>query len=173
MPWRLIAGPYLPESEYAHLQAEAAALGEAAGVPAVAVERFRSDFPDLLGQAALSVSQAGYNTVLDILASGVRAVVVPYEGSGDEQPLRARLLAERNLLQVVAEGELSPARLASAVAEAIATPDFPAAIRLDMDGARRSVEILAALVDEVAAARGGVSPRDAGSQRTRPVRPVR
>ena len=54
--------------------------------------------------AALSVSQAGYNTVLELVAHRVRAVVVPYEGSGDEQPLRARLLAERGSPRVVARG---------------------------------------------------------------------
>jgi predicted glycosyltransferase len=153
LPWRIITGPYLPESEYGRLVRRVAKLGEVGGRPAVTVERFRSDFPELLRGAALSVSQAGYNTVLDILSSRVRAVVVPYEGSGDEQPLRARLLAERGLLRVVAEGDLSPARLARAMTEALRARDFPAKACLDLDGARRSVEILAGLVDEVANAR--------------------
>jgi predicted glycosyltransferase len=125
----------------------------------VTVERFRPDFPDLLRGAALSVSQAGYNTVLDILACGVRAVVVPYEGSGDEQPLRARLLAERGLVRVVAADDLSPAQLARAMAEALTARGFPAKVRLDLDGARRSVEILAGLVDGVARARQGRAVR--------------
>ncbi len=153
LPWRLITGPYLPANQRAELEALAAGLGTGADAPAIALETFREDFPSLLRRAALSISQAGYNTVLDIVASGVRAVLIPYEGSGDEQPLRAQLLAERGLIRVVAEAELSPARLAMAMQEALTAPDFPAPARLDLDGATRSVAILRELVNEVMGAR--------------------
>lgn len=152
-PWRLVTGPYLPADAAARLEAAARAAGALGDRPAVTVERFRDDFPELLRHAALSVSQAGYNTVLDVVRSGVRAVVVPYEGSGDEQPLRARLLAERGVLVVVPAAALSPARLAAAIESALTRPGFPAPSRLDLDGASRSAGILTALVDEVVAAR--------------------
>ena len=78
------------------------------------VERFRADFSARLSNAALSISQAGYNTTMDILQSGVRAVVVPYEAKGEtEQRLRAEILAAKGLLTVVPAAELSPARLAA------------------------------------------------------------
>ena len=153
LPWRLITGPYLPEELRADLEALTGGLRPVAGRPAVVIETFRDDFPALLRRAALSISQAGYNTVLDVVSSGVRAVVVPYEGSGDEQPLRARILAERGLLKAVPEGDLSPVRLAEAVDAALTTPDFPAPSRLDLNGATRSVEILGELVDGVVLAR--------------------
>lgn len=158
LPWRLVTGPYLPDPIRAELRALATRLAPVAGRPAVVVETFRDDFPALLRQAALSVSQAGYNTLLDVVASGVRAVVVPYEGSGDEQPLRARLFAERGLCLAVPEAELAPARLAGTMETALTTPGFPAPARLDLDGAARSVAVLRGLVDGVAAARGGRSP---------------
>lgn len=169
-PWRLITGPYLPGGLRADLEAVAARLGGPPGRPGVVVETFRDDFPALLGAAALSISQAGYNTVLDVVASGVRAVVVPFEGSGDEQPLRARILAERGVLKVVGEAELSPARLGEAIEAALTAPGFPAASSFDMKGAARSVEILTGLVDGVAAARrrGGGGPRRAA--RAQPAR---
>jgi len=170
LPWRLLTGPYLPGELRADLEAVAARLGGPPGRPAVVVETFRNDFPALLGRAALSISQAGYNTVLDVVASGVRAVVVPFEGSGDEQPLRARVLAERGVLKVVGEAELSPARLGEAIEAALTTPGFPAASSLDVKGAARSVEILTGLVDGVAAARqrgGGGSRRTARAQPAR------
>lgn len=150
-PWRLVTGPYLPVELLGPLEAQARAAG-------VVVERFREDFPALLAGAALSVSQAGYNTVLDIVRSGVPAVVVPYEGSGDEQPLRARLLAQRGVLLLVPAAGLTPARLAAAMEAALTTPGFPAAADLDLAGAPRSAKILAALVDEVAAARAAQGP---------------
>src|SRR5262249_25056684 len=92
--WRLIAGPNLPEADFR-------ALMENAG-PNLLIERFRSDFPALLRNCRLSVSQAGYNTVMDVLAASARSVVVPFaEGGETEQPTRARLLADRGLLTVL------------------------------------------------------------------------
>jgi len=157
-PWRLLTGPYLPGETRGQLEALVAGLPPVAGRPAVVLETFRDDFPALLRGAALSVSQAGYNTVLDIVASGVRAVVVPYEGSGDEQPLRARLFAERGLLTVVPESDLSPARLAAAMEAALLTPGFPASTPVDLHGAARSAAILKALADTVIAARQNPPP---------------
>src|SRR5262249_50280641 len=148
-PWRLLTGPYLPPAERAALDADVATLPPLGGQPAVTVETFRDDFPSVLRRAALSVSQAGYNTVLDVVPSGVRAVVVPYEGSGDEPPLRARLLAERGLLLLVDEPTLTPVSLAAAMEAALTRPDFPAPVRLDFDGAARSAEVLAPLIDGV------------------------
>lgn len=154
-PWRVVTGPYLPAEALGPLEARARAFGPLGDRPAVVVEAFRDDFPRLLAGAALSVSQAGYNTVLDVVRSGVRAVVVPYEGSGDEQPLRARLLAERGVLMVVPAGELAAGRLAAAMETALTTPGFPAPSRLDLDGAPRSAAIVRGLVDGVVAARAG------------------
>ena len=37
------------------------------------IERFRADFAQRLGVSSLSISQAGYNTTMDILSSGARA----------------------------------------------------------------------------------------------------
>jgi predicted glycosyltransferase len=88
------------------------------------------------------VSQAGYNTVLETLQAGARAVVVPFAGGTEsEQTLRATLLAERGLLQVVEEAALTPATLAAAIDRAAARPR-PAPGAIDLDGARRSAELL-------------------------------
>jgi predicted glycosyltransferase len=152
-PWRLVTGPYLSEAARTELELQARALPTRDGRPAVVVEAYRPDLGAHLAGAALSVSQAGYNTVLDLVAHRVRAVVVPYEGSGDEQPLRAGLLAARGLLEIVPEAELTPARLAAAMDAALARPGFPAPVHLDLNGAARSVEILAELAAGVRAAR--------------------
>ncbi len=153
LPWRILTGPYLPEEWRAELERQTAGLEPVAGRPAVILERFRDDFPDLLRSAALSISQAGYNTVLDVISSGARAIVVPYEGSGDEQPLRARVLGEHGLFKVVPEGGLSARRLAAAMQEVLAASLPPVPARLNLNGANRSAEILTELVQEVIAAR--------------------
>ena len=158
-PWRLVTGPYLPEPIRAELVEQARTLPERADGPAVVVEAHRPELGAYLGGAALSLSQAGYNTVLELVAHRVRAVVVPYEGSGDEQPLRAGLLAARGLLEVVPERELAPARLATAMDAALGRPGFPASVRLDLGGAARSVAILSELAAGVRAARAQTAGR--------------
>jgi predicted glycosyltransferase len=108
----------------------------------VIVERARNDFTLRLRNCVLSVSQAGYNTVMETLQARARAVLVPFaEGGEAEQTLRARLLAERGLVQMVDEESLTPARLAAAIDRAAAAPR-PAAGAVDLGGARRTAELL-------------------------------
>jgi predicted glycosyltransferase len=152
-PWRLVTGPYLAEAERRALEARAAALPALAGRAAVVVEPFRPHLGVHLAGAALAVTQAGYNTVLELIAHRVRAVVVPYEGTGDEQPLRARLLAARGLLEVVPESELTAERLAATMDAALTRPGFPSAASLDLAGGPRAAAILGALAREVREAR--------------------
>ena len=152
-PWRILLGPYCPPGVRAEIEHAAARLGMLDRHPAVAVELFRPDLAGHLAGAALSVSQAGYNTVLDLLRSRVRAVVVPYEGTGDEQPIRAQLLAKRGLLRQLAAADLSPATLALAMEAALTDPGFPAPGSVPLDGAARSTAALAAVAARVRAAR--------------------
>ncbi len=136
LPWRLLCGAGLGESLMAELQSMA---GED-----LIVEPARPDFPGLLARARLSISQAGYNTVMDVLAAGIPGVVVPYAGGLEsEQTLRARRLAERGVLQVVDEGKLTPAALAQAIDKALATPP-EALVGLTTNGGAETPRILLA-----------------------------
>jgi predicted glycosyltransferase len=108
----------------------------------VIVERARNDFTLRLRNCVLSVSQAGYNTVMETLHARARAVLVPFAGGGEsEQTLRARLLVERGLLHMVEEDCLSAVTLAAAIDQAAASPR-PAPGAVDLGGARRSAELL-------------------------------
>jgi predicted glycosyltransferase len=108
----------------------------------IIVERTRQDFTTLLRNCELSISQAGYNTVMEILQARARALLVPYRGSGEsEQAQRARLLAERGLAEVLDEGLLDPAALAAA-ADRAARRARPPAGAIDLGGARRSAGLL-------------------------------
>jgi predicted glycosyltransferase len=120
------------------------------------VERFRADFPDLLRNCRLSVSQAGYNTIMEVLAAGARAVVVPFaEGGETEQPVRARLLADRGLLTIADPGELTPAGLAAAIDAADRAPRPTASF--DMSGADGTARAVIEAVDRLAANRSATA----------------
>ena len=135
--WRFLVGEGLPDAMFSDL-ARAAPSG-------VIVERARPDFQALLGRAHLSVSQGGYNTVMEVLAAGLRAVVAPYAGGHEsEQTLRAGALAVRGALQVVAENGLSPESLAAAIDRALAGPPLSAA-GIDLGGIPATVRLLQGL----------------------------
>lgn len=132
--WCLIAGPNLPQADYDMLAAD---LPEG-----VEVFRFRKDFASLLGGAHLSVSQAGYNTVCDILRGRCRSLLIPFAAGGEtEQPTRARHLEAMGLARILAETEVNPQTLADAIRAAHALP-APPPYTLDLDGARRTAAIL-------------------------------
>lgn len=108
--------------------------------------RFVPDLAAILAGARLSVSQAGYNTVADVLVAGVRAVLVPYAQDGEtEQSLRAAYLAQAGRATVVSEAGLDPASLAAAIDAALTAE--PAALAVDLGGADRTATMLRDLLD--------------------------
>lgn len=137
MTWCLIGGINMPEADFAALQAR---------IPARAtLTRFRRDFGGLLRNATLSVSQAGYNTVCDALTAGCRSLLVPFAAGGEtEQTLRATRLAGLDLAHVLLETDLSPARMATAIAAALAAP-APPPNTLDLNGADGAARLIAGL----------------------------
>ncbi len=139
--WRFLTGPNLGDDDFKTLAKHASER--------TIVERFRDDFADRLRASTLSISQAGYNTTMDILSAGARAIVVPYEAKGEtEQRLRAEILARKGLVTLLPAAELSPARVVQAVRTAIEKPT--AALSVDVAGAVKTARI----VGELAALRG-------------------
>ncbi|WP_149803751.1 glycosyltransferase family protein [Mesorhizobium sp. NFR06] len=132
--WCLITGPNLPKDEFDAIARDA--------TPGLSIFRFREDFASLLTGARLSVSQAGYNTVCDVLRAGCRSLLVPFAAGGEtEQTVRALMLGELGLATVLTENDLTPEGLARAIEQALAAPT-PSAHRLDLEGARHSAQIL-------------------------------
>ena len=106
----------------------AQALGR--GCQGVIIEPARRDFTTLAANAVLSISQAGYNTIIETLCCADRAVLVPFGTEREtEQADRAALLADRGMVAVVPPGTLSPESLADAVAAGPGRPVDRAASR--------------------------------------------
>ncbi len=105
------------------------------------VRTFAADLPARLARARVSVSQAGYNTVADLVAARCRPVLVPIARAGEtEQTRRAALFHDRGWAIMLAEADLAPKSLASAIEQALHLPDHGADITLG--GAERSRVIL-------------------------------
>lgn len=137
-PMRIVTGPFLPDGEFADL------IGRIEGGTDIAVERSVPSLRPLLASAAVSISQCGYNTALELLQLRVPALVVPFaDGREDEQRARARRLASLDAVRVLDPDDLCAERLAGAID---AMRDFrPAPLALDIDGARATRDAVEAL----------------------------
>ena len=132
--WCLITGPNMPQADFDAISAQAS--------DKVSVFRFRKDFPSLLSAAKLSVSQAGYNTVCDILRAKCRSLLIPFAVGGEtEQGARAERLAKLQLAHVLQEDQISGPVMADAIRQALALPS-PDSQNLDLNGAQGTAAIL-------------------------------
>ncbi len=130
--WRILVSPAIENPEFAELRKLAGR--------SIVVERNRSDFSALMGNARLSISQAGYNTVTDILGAETPAVVIPFTDEGEvEQQLRARRLQQLGRLVKLDRNRLNAQNLAAAVDEAL---ELDSHLAVDLDGASNSAEKL-------------------------------
>jgi len=90
---------------------------------------------------------AGYNTLSEVLYRKRKALVVPRGGPSAEQRTRARLLAQRRLIDVLDPADLSPEKLAERLVEDLERDDYPLQDRpLPMDGATQAADHLLELL---------------------------
>lgn len=134
-PLRMIAGPFLPEPQWLALQQAVH------GLHGVDLVRQVPDMVAEMRRARASLSQYGYNTALDIVVSGVPALVVPYATQTEnEQSERAKRLAALGALRHLPAEALDARTLAHEI-EALLSFE-PCATALNLDGAARSAQQL-------------------------------
>jgi predicted glycosyltransferase len=129
----LFTGPFMAEAEFDDLQAEAG--------DGLVVQRFTPRFLDYLSAADLSISLAGYNTCMNLLATGVPALVLPYARQR-EQPLRVERLKPYLPLTVLSEEDLAPERLAPAIESGLQLKPRLGPPPVNLDGAARTARCL-------------------------------
>jgi predicted glycosyltransferase len=140
-PWRLVAGGNLAPDRFAALEAR---------LPSgVVIDLHRADFDALLANSLLSVSQAGYNTVVEGLRLGKPMVLVPFETTSEtEQRIRAERLASQGLAEAVWESELAASSLARAIDAAYRRSRDAGSLdraTLNLDGAAATARLVMAL----------------------------
>ena len=149
--WRLLVGENITATVFDAFTQRAREIEAEQPVLGIVVERVRPDFQALLRRAKVSVSQGGYNTVMDVLSAAVPAVIVAYHDATErEQLIRGRELANRDVIELLPDSELTPSSLAAAVSRA--TRRTSASLTLDTDGARNSARRLS---ERLAQARTG------------------
>ena len=131
----IVTGPHFPDEDFLRLQTRITAS------PSFSLERFTPNFPAYLRRADLSISMAGYNTCMDILSAGVRAIVFPFTGNNNqEQTMRAQKLEKTGAVKVI--HQLKAENLASLITQTLSAPAPNANFNLNMHGAEATAKII-------------------------------
>jgi predicted glycosyltransferase len=112
------------------------------GVTGVQITPFVEDLPSVMNAADVVVTMGGL-TLIEAVGLGKRVVSAPRAAIGD-QAERAERFAAHGLVNLVPEEDCTPARLAAAVRESLASP--PPTSRLPMEGASRAADVLVPLL---------------------------
>ena len=129
---QVFTGPFLDSRDFDDLRSMAPA--------GVQVERFTADFVSFLAAADLSVSMGGYNTTMNILSTGVPALLWPF-ATNREQRLRAQRLADRGLLTVLEDADLQADQLAALMDAKLSQPTRPE-VGIDLNGVANTVSAI-------------------------------
>ncbi|MEQ8371118.1 MAG: glycosyltransferase [Alphaproteobacteria bacterium] len=125
-PWQVFAAS-LAAADRARLLTTAATQP-----PGLSLHVGQRDLAARWAGAVAAISQAGYNSAVELLAAATPAVLVPFVGPAgeSEQSVRARAMAAAGRALVVNEDALSPAALAAAL-DALPREMPPSPVNLD------------------------------------------
>lgn len=129
----VFAGPFMESGEFDPLAARAG--------PGTRVRRYTRRFVDYLCAADLSVSLAGYNTCMNLLATGVPALVYPYSRQR-EQPLRVAKIKNMLPMRVLNDDDLRPERFSRHMVEMLSQKRAANLLAIEMNGAANAAEFL-------------------------------
>lgn len=131
---QVFTGPYLDQSIFDSLVSHPQA--------GLRIDRFSDDFLSFMAAADLSISMAGYNTCMNLLATNTPGLVWPF-AQNREQGMRSRQLAREARILPLTDADLNPRRLAGLMAPWL-TGSVPERARPDVDlnGARSTASWL-------------------------------
>ncbi|MBU2713030.1 glycosyltransferase family protein [Zooshikella harenae] len=137
--WRFLLGP---RSSNRLRQALSAANKDMA-LGGIKVEGLRDDFVSLLASAGLSISQAGYNTVMDVLVAQCPALLLPFANTEEtEQLFRAQRLSAIGCCYYVQAEQLSPQALAECIDKAVSLNPKVSPSPITLGGQWQTVNII-------------------------------
>lgn len=138
LPMTIIAGPCLPEQEWEHLQKTARNL------PGLELKRSAPDLGVEMAKVCWAVSHCGYNTAVDVMSTGVSALLVPEENShGTDQADRLRRMIHWHAARMLMPRHLNGPSLANSIYQLIKFK--PAPTDFNLDGAEITANIICEL----------------------------
>lgn len=138
---QMFTGPFMPDDKFAELQTMAQHSTN------LRIDRFTPNLLTYMKQADLSISMSGYNTTMNVLTTGVRAMILPFTGNDDqEQTIRATKLENLGVVEMIRAEELQPDRFAQKVIACLQKQ--PTSMQFDFNGVAKTASLLNDLVTE-------------------------
>lgn len=128
----MFAGPFMAQEAFQTL--------DSAADERVSVHRFAPDFLSFLAAADLSVSMAGYNTCMNVIAAKTPSLVWPF-AQNREQGMRIERLARIGAMEILEDRDLRKERLMEKMAAAMSRK-WRLSARIDLDGAAKTARWL-------------------------------
>jgi predicted glycosyltransferase len=133
----VFTGPYATDEDFAEYQAMAE------GYDWITVRRFTKRFPDYLDAADLSISLGGYNTTMNLLATGTYGLMYPFL-QNREQHMRTERLEKLGIVKMILDDDLAPEIMAENITAGLDRTPTPHG--LDLNGGENSGRILTDLI---------------------------
>jgi len=129
----MFAVPFREPEEFRRLTAKA--------VKGVRVRYYTKRFLDYLSAADLSVSLAGYNTCMNLLAARVPALIYPYSKQ-QEQPLRVSKINRFIPMKALRDKDIEPAVLSRYIHEMLLESRPSESVPINLAGAANTAKYL-------------------------------
>ncbi|MGJ5630384.1 glycosyltransferase family protein [Nostoc sp. CALU 1950] len=135
---QVFTGPFIPDSKFKELQAMAKFSKN------IHIRRYTPYLLNYMKKADLSINMSGYNTTMNVLTTGVRAMILPFTGNQDrEQTIRAEKLSNLGIVKFINPNDLKPDYLAINIIHYL--KEKPNKISFDSNGVEKTATVLKAL----------------------------
>jgi predicted glycosyltransferase len=136
---QVFTGPFIPDAKFHELQALARDYKN------IHIRRYTPYLLSYMKKAELSINMSGYNTTMNILTTGVKAMILPFTGNEDrEQTIRAEKLSDLGIVKLLNPRDLQPDYLAINIINYLKEQHFK--ISVDFAGVEKTTSILKNLV---------------------------
>jgi predicted glycosyltransferase len=132
---QVFTGPFMPEEKFDELQSMAENSKN------ICIRRYTPYFLNYMKKAELSINMSGYNTTMNVLTTGVRAMLLPFTGNQDrEQTIRAEKLSDLGIVKILSTNDLQPDLFAKKIIDYL--QEQPKQISFDFAGSENTAKIL-------------------------------
>ena len=107
----------------------------------ITCDRYTTNLLDYMQQADLSIGMGGYNTTMNILSTGIPAMMMAFQGNNDkEQETRLQKLDSLGRVKMIQPEDLQPEKFAQQIINYLG--QTPSNLTLDLDGVPNTAKYL-------------------------------
>lgn len=138
---QIFTGPFCPESVLNKLQTITSDQDN------IRVDRYTPNLLDYMQQADLSIGMSGYNTTMNILSTGVKAMMMAFQGNNDQEQLtRLTKLDKLGRVKMIHPDDLNPKKFADQTIDYL--QQNKTELPLNLDGVKNTAIYLNQLINQ-------------------------